>query len=202
MMKEEAMNHHEPRVSSGVTRRAALAGLGAGGIGAALAARGRVAAAQEVQSDAMANHPIVGAWMVTTPTGPALAVFSADGTNIQGVSTTQAGPQGVTFTGAQVGTWEPVDERRVHFTGVQLLTDATGAFVGSVTIDGHPQVSDDGQSFIDDAPETTITIRDAANTVRDVINPFPGGPPATGVRMGVGAPGFPEGMPAAGTPTT
>src|SRR3712207_5463094 len=101
--------------------------------------------------------------MVAAPTAPALAVFAADGTNVQGVPTAQAGPQGVTFNGAQIGTWEPVGERGVHFTGVQLLTDATGAFVGSVTIDGHPRVSDDGQTIVDESPETTITIRDAAH---------------------------------------
>jgi hypothetical protein len=159
------------------------------------------AAAQEATPGDLASHPIVGVWTVAAPTGPALAVFSADGTNIQGVPAAQAGPQGVTFTGAQVGTWEPIDERQVHFTGVQLLTDATGAFVGSVTIDGHPRVSEDGQSIVDDDPETTITVRDATHNVVDVIKPFPGGPPATGVRMGVGAPGFPEGTSAAGTPT-
>ena len=163
---------------------------------------GALAQEPDATADALASHPIVGVWMVATPTGPAWAVFSADGANIQGVPTAQAGPQGVTFTGAQVGTWEPDGDRRVHFTGVQLQTDANGTFTGTVTIDGHPRVSDDGQAFIDDAPETTITIRDAANTILDVIKPFPGGPPATGVRMGVGAPGFPEGAPAAGTPAT
>ena len=181
-----------------VSRRTSLAGLG-GSLGLTLTSC-RHTSAQEGAGD-LAGHPIVGVWMVTTPTGPALAVFSADGTNIQGVPTAQAGPGGVTFTGAQVGTWEPIDERRVHFTGVQLLTDATGAFVGSVTIDGHPQVREDGQRIVDDAPETTITIRDAAHNVVEIITPYPGGPPATGVRMGVGAPGFPEGTPAAGTPT-
>ena len=150
----------------------------------------------------MANHPIVGAWMVTTPSGPSLAVFFADGTNIQGVPTVQAGPQGVTFTGAQVGTWEPDGDRRIHFTGVQLHTDATGTFVGTVTIDGHPRVSDDGQTLIDDAPETTVTVRDAANTIVNVITPSPGGPAATGVRMGVGSPGFPPATPTGGTPTS
>ncbi len=150
----------------------------------------------------LANHPIVGSWMVTTPIGPSLAVFFADGTNIQGVPAVQAGPQGVTFTGAQVGTWKPDGDRRIHFTGVQLHTDATGAFVGTVTIDGHPRVSDDGQSLIDDAPETTVTVRDAANNVVNVINPNPGGPPATGVRMGVGSPGFPPATPATGTPSS
>ena len=196
------MNHQQTRVSpSGLTRRTALVGLGAGGIGVALAARGGIATAQEAQSDAMANHPIIGVWMVAAPLGPALAVFSADGTNIQGVPTAQAGPQGVTFTGAQVGTWEPDGDRRVHFTSVQLHTDANGTFTGSVTIDGHPRVSDDGQSFIDDAPETTVTVRDAANAIVAVI-PGPPAPPATGVRMGVGAPGFPATTSAASTPTS
>jgi hypothetical protein len=39
--------------------------------------------------------------------------------------TAQAGPPGVTFTGAQVRTWEPVGERGIHFTGVRLQTDAS-----------------------------------------------------------------------------
>src|SRR5215213_9883692 len=100
------MTTHRP--GAPVTRRTALAGLGAGCLGVALAATARQASAQDATAEAMANHPIVGAWMVAAPTGPALAVFLADGTNIQGVPTAQAGPQGVTFTGAQVGTWEPV----------------------------------------------------------------------------------------------
>jgi hypothetical protein len=174
-----------------VTRRAALAGLGAGGLAVALATAARPAAAQ---SD-MANHPIVGVWNVSTPGGPAMAFWGADGTNIQGVTTVVPGPNGVTYTGAQVGVWEPVDDRTIHFTGVQIHTDANGVVTGSVTIDGHPRVSDDGMTFIDDSPETTVTIRDAANNVLDVIT---GGPPAMGRRMSVGAPGFPE---AAATPT-
>jgi hypothetical protein len=181
-----------------LNRRSTLASIGLVATAAGLGA-GRRVAAQDVE-DGLAAHPIIGAWMVSTPTGPALAVFSADGTNIQGVPTAQAGPQGVTFTGAQVGTWEATGPASIHFTGVQLHTDAAGAFIGTVTIDGHPRVSDDGQSFVDDAPETTITIRDAAGSVVDVINPFPGAPPATGVRMGVGSPGFPEMTPTAATP--
>jgi len=43
-----------------------------------------------------------------------------------------------------------------------------------------------------------VTIRDAAHQVVQVVtNP----PLVTGVRMAVGAPGFPEGTPAASTPT-
>jgi hypothetical protein len=196
------MTRHPAFSLSGLNRRRLLGSAGALAATLGLASHVEQASAQEATPTGMATHPIVGAWMVSTPIGPALAVFAADGTNIQGVPTAQAGPQGVTFTGAQIGTWEPTGPRSIHFTGVQLHTDAAGTFTGTVTIDGHPRVSDDGQTFIDDAPETTITIRDAAGSVVEVIKSFPGGPPATGVRMSVGAPGFPDGTPTAGTPTT
>jgi hypothetical protein len=44
-------------------------------------------------------------------------------------------------------------------------------------------------TFVDDSPETTVTIRDANHNVLNVLT---GGPPAMGRRMSVGAPGFPE----------
>ena len=78
----------------------------------------RRAPAQEAAPDTRVSHPILRVWMVAVPTDPALAVFSTDGANIQSAPTAQAGPQGVIFTGAQIGTWEPADERRIHFTGV------------------------------------------------------------------------------------
>jgi len=183
--------------TSNLSRRAALGGVGAAAAALSLGHLQR-AAAQDATPDAMANHPIVGAWMVTTPAGPSLAVFFADGINIQGLPATQASPLGVTFVGPQVGTWEPTGPRSVHFTGVQWHSDATGALVATVTIDGYPTVSADGQTLLDDNPESGPTIRDAAGTVLDVLR---GGPPVTGVRMGVGSPGFPETSPAASTPT-
>ncbi len=88
------MMHDDPTpATSTISRRTALVGLG-GGLGLAVAAAARPAAAQDA---AMANHPIVGNWMVTTGAGPAMAVFLADGTNIQGLPATQAGPNGVEF---------------------------------------------------------------------------------------------------------
>jgi hypothetical protein len=184
--------------TSNLSRRAALGGVGAAAAALSLGHLQR-AAAQDATPDAMANHPIVGAWMVTTPAGPSLAVFFADGINIQGLPATQASPLGVTFVGPQVGTWEPTGPRSVHFTGVQWHSDATGTLVATVTIDGYPNVSADGQTLLDDNPESGPTIRDAAGTILDVLR---GGPPVTGVRMGVGSPGFPEATPAASTPTT
>jgi hypothetical protein len=184
-----------------VSRRTALAGLGATGLGLALAATARQASAQGATPDAMASHPIVGAWNVMTPMGPSLAVFSADGTNIQGLPATQTGPEGVTFVGAQVGKWEPVSERGIHFTGVQLHSDANGTFTGTVTIDGYPVVSEDGLNLIDDQSQVMITIRDATGAIVQQI-PGAGSPPVTGNRMGVGAPNFPAATPEAGTPTS
>jgi hypothetical protein len=127
----------------------------------------RPAAAQDATPDAaaMAAHPIVGAWMVATPAGPSLAVFFADGTNIQGLPAAQTGPFGISFVSPQVGRWEPTGPRRVHFTGVQLHANAAGALVGTVIIDGHPTVSDDGQTLRDDDPASGPTIWDATGAI-------------------------------------
>jgi hypothetical protein len=195
------MDNKPTRSSSTVTRRSALAGLGAGSLGLAFAVTTHSALAQDAATE-MANHPIVGNWMVTTGAGPAMAVFLADGTNIQDLPATQAGPNGVEFVSTQVGSWEPVSERGIHFTGVQLHSDANGTLTGTVTIDAYPVVSEDGQTLLDDDPRSGPIIRDATGTV---VADFRGsGPPATGVRMGVGigVPDLPVGTPTAGTPTT
>ena len=103
------------------------------------------------------------------------------------------------FNSAYVGTWEPETDRRAHFTAVQLLSDADGTFLGSVTVDGHPEASEDGQRFVDDNEMVVVTIRDAAGTVLQQVSGA-GAPPVTGIRMAPGTPGFP-GENAATTPT-
>jgi len=148
----------------------------------------------------MATYPIVGVWNVKATPGPNVAVFFADGTAIFALPTSSAGPQGVQFVSALVGTWEPVSARGVHFTSVQQISDANGTYTGSATVDGHPVVSEDGQTLLDDAPETTVTIRDAAGAIVTVVPGSQTTPNATAIRMGVGTPGFPEGTPTAGTP--
>jgi hypothetical protein len=182
-----------PRVDVPLSRRAAVTGLGAGGL--ALVGR-RVAGVSAQTNPDLANHPIVGTWNVLTPGGPALVVFLADGTNIQGLPATLPGPNGVTFVSTQVGTWEPTGERSVHFTGVQLHSDADGTFIGTVTIDGCPEVGEDGQSLYDVESQPFITTRDAVGTVVQQVEGA-GAPPVTGSRMGVEAAGFPEGTPEA-----
>ena len=144
---------------------------------------------------AMANPPL--------PEDPQVAVpsfFGADGSVLLMFPLTQAGPQGVQFDSAYVGTWEADGDRRGHFTAVQVLSDANGTFLGTVTVDGYPEASEDGQTFVDDGSRVLITVRDPAGAV---VAQFPdtSGRPVTGTRMGVGSPGFPEGTPVAATPT-
>lgn len=182
------------RASAPVSRRTALAGLSAGGIGIALAAQGS-GAAQEISR---ADHPMTGVWMAMAnpplPDDPQVAapsIFGADGTVLLMFPLTQAGPQGAQFNAAYVGVWEPYDEQTAHFTATQSLSDAEGTFLGTVTVDGHPKVSEDGMSFSDDGSLVTVTIRDATGAVVTVVPPGTPGRPVTGIKMRVGNPGFP-----------
>lgn len=194
------------RPPTAVSRRAALAGTGAASIGTGLALAGfpgRAAA----QDATLADHPMTGTWLAMAnpllPDAPQVAVpsvLAADGSVLLMFPLTQAGPQGVQFNAAYVGTWEADDERRAHFTAVSVISDATGAFLGTVTVDGYPEASEDGQTFIDDGSRVVITVRDPAGAVVDQF-PDTSGRPVTGTRMGPGSPGFPAATPGAGTPT-
>ena len=184
--------------------------MGAGGLGLALAAAARPAAAQDALPD-FSDHPMTGTWLAMAnpplPDAPQVAapsLLGADGSVLLMFPLTQAGPQGVQFNSAYVGTWEPDGERRAHFTAVQVLSDANGTFLGTVTVDGYPEASEDGQTFADDGSRVTVTIRDPAGAVVQQVLPTgaPSGRPVTGMRMGPGVPGFPAGTPAAGTPTS
>jgi hypothetical protein len=74
-----------------------------------------------------------------------------------------------------------------------------GAFLGSVTVDGYPEVSEDGESFVDDGSRVIVTIHDVTGAIVQQL-PGTGAPPVTGIRMTPGVPGFPQGTLAAGTP--
>ena len=148
--------------TAAVSRRTALAGIGAGGLGLALATTARGGAAQDAAAE-MAGHPIVGVWNATTPGGPSLATFLADGSATFANPPTAADPtHGVVYQSSSVGTWEPVSERGIHFTASLVITDANGVHVGYYTNDAYPVVSEDGQTLVDDQSQGTVTIRDAA----------------------------------------
>ena len=199
------MNQRQRDLS--VTRRAALGGAGAL---AATLGLGHSASPAYAQDADLSGHPLTGTWMAMAnpplPEDPQFAapsLFAADGTVLLLHPVTQRGPQGPIFTSVAVGTWEPDAERRAHFTAVQSLSDAEGTFLGTVTIDGYPEASADGQTFVDDGSRVMVSIRDASGAIVDQVVPTgqPAGRPVTGVRMGVGSPGFPSGTPPAGTPT-
>ena len=205
------MQHNSLRSISILSRRAALGSAGAFaavlGVGNRL---GRAAAHQDAAVD-LSAHPMAGTWLAMAnpplpedPQFPAPSLFAADGTVLLVFPASQVGPQGPFFNAPVMGVWESDGERRGHFTAIQLMAAADGTFLGSITIDGYPEVSEDGQTFVDDGSKVMVTIRDAAGAIVDQVLPTgqPAGRPVTGVRMNPGTPGFPEQMPdAAATPS-
>ena len=178
-----------------LTRRTALAGLGAGSLGIALGNQSGRAA----QTMSTADHPLMGVWLAMAnpprrdqdPQYPAPSIFAADGTVILSFVPAHINMTGdLEYSGSPLGVWEPYDEQTGHFTVVQVLVDKTGALAGSLTIDGHPQVGADGTTFTDDGSLVTVTIRDPTGKVVNVIPPTKG-TPVTAIKMRVGNPGFP-----------
>ena len=112
---------------------------------------------------------------------------------------------GVVFLSTAVGVWEPTGERSAHVTFVQVNSDANGTYLGTVTVDGYPEVSADGQSWTDAGTQVHVTVRDASNAIVMEAGGGNGAEPITApvhaFRMKVGDPGFPEATPTAGTPT-
>lgn len=167
--------------------------------------RSREVAARQAPSS-LADHPMAGVWlaMANQPSGapqvPVPSYLGADGTVLLMFPLTQVGVQGVEFVSSYMGTWEPDGERRAHFTATQLLSDAAGVFLGSVTVDGYPEASADGQTFTDDNARVMVTVRDAAGAVVQQVSGA-GAPAVTGIRMAPGAPGFPDSAGGAATPT-
>lgn len=182
-----------------VSRRTTLAAFASSGVGLALAAA-RPAMAQDAARKDFSDHPMVGIWLAVTPDGPGPSIFLADGSFISGSSPVATGPDGsLTFMSPQIGVWEPDpdNERGIHFTTVQNVHDASGAFTGTGTVDGYPVASEDGQSFYDDGKRVRVTFRDAANTVTMVLGEDGSLPPIFGNRMVPGNPAYQEGTPEA-----
>ena len=178
-------------------RRQLLAALGGGSLALALAASPGRALAQETPD--YSNHPLTGVWLAMAnpalpenPQFPAPGVFTANGIAITNFSVSDIGPGGPMLQTGFIGVWEPYDERTGHMTVVTMQSSVDGVFLGSVTIDGYPRVSDDGATFVDDFSLVTVTIRDATGAIVQQVPPGSGGRPVTAVRMAVGAPGFPE----------
>jgi hypothetical protein len=138
-------------------------------------------AAQEDAGD-LAQHPFVGTWVATTPAGPVPTIVGPDGSFVAAFAANYFDPGvGLTFQGSALGRWEADGERGTHFTAIQVLTDAEGTYVGTFQFEGHPEVSADGQTFMDTTPQRVV-VRDANNTITfDQI--LPAEPPVTGIRL-------------------
>lgn len=187
--------------NAAVSRRSALAGLSAGGLGVALSTRR--AAAQDATAE-MANHPLVGIWLAGANVNElGLVHLAADGSStFQGGSIATGPDDALTFSGSAMGVWEPVSERGIHITFTWQNRDATGAVTSTVTVNGYPVANEDGRSFWDEGTQAVVTVRDPTGAVIEEIN---GVPRVAGVRVTPGKPGYEEALamlasPAAATP--
>jgi len=172
------MTDDPTRSPSAITRRTALAGLGAGGLGLALATR--PAAAQDATPAAMAGHPLVGTWIVDPePDNPAnvpsLVTYSSDGIVIDPVA-------------GFAGSWEPTGPTTAVFTLSGIPGDGSGGYIAIR-----------GPIEIDEATDTTtgpytVTIVGADGTVQATVE-------GTGRAIRLPAQSGEPGMPLAGFPT-
>jgi len=187
-----------------LSRRTTLAALAGGSLALGLGSRAAAAQAEPVDHT---GHPLTGMWLAMPPATlpedppfPAPSLFAADGTVLLSFPVCLRDANGVGFYSPAVGTWEPHDEQTGHFTAVQTITNIEGTLLSSITIDGFPHVSEDGQTFIDDGSLVTVTIRDPAGAIIAVVPPGTPGPPVTAVRMSPGVSGFPDDAPGEATP--
>ncbi len=144
------------------------------------------------QDTSPADHPVVGAWIVSTPSGPAIEAFHADGTYTAAFPVSGVPPSGLTYQSTQIGVWEPTGPQTAHLSVLFLYSGTDGAFTGSFTYDGSQTVSEDGSSIIAD-DGGTATVRDANGEVVMVLPADHG--VVVGSRMRVGSPGYPVGSP-------
>jgi hypothetical protein len=184
------------RTTDSISRRTALAGLGATGLGLALAATTHHASAQDATPTAMVSHPIVGTWIVDrnpddTADAPTLNVISADGTITDPV-------MGV------AGVWQATGPRTLNFTlvGITVETLAGGGAGSYAVIRGTGEVDDAGETLTGSASVTIVaadgtvlaSLKGTNRAIRLHVEPEDAG--------GTPLAGFPAWTPATPTPAT
>jgi hypothetical protein len=180
------------RTTDSVSRRTALTGLGATGLGMALAAATHHASAQDATPTPMAGHPLVGTWIVdrnpADPTEmPTTNVLTADGGLID------------PSVGA-VGVWAATGERTANFTLIAIFAESGGSYFivrGSLAVDAAGDTATATVSQTHVAPDGTVLDQSAQGTgnyLRLRVEP----------QDAVGQPlaGFPAWTPATPTPAT
>jgi len=147
------------------------------------------------QDTEMANHPLVGTWLLVDAEHPddppSLVVFTSDGIYLQ---TDYDGTTGY-------GSWEATDATSAEMTFVQQFPDDEGNFGGSAIIRAAIEADPNGQQFTasysievssDDAPEgefgpgavraTRLAVEPMGTpvgTLDDLFGSFEGTPEAT-----------------------
>ena len=179
------------RSSTSVSRRAALAGLGAGGAGLAVAASTR---SVHAEGAAMAAHPLAGAWLVSTSPSMATAIctLNQDGTALVALPVCEDNGSGtVAYTTPGIGTWQSEGSRGGYVNVVQVLSHATGALIGTRSTHYFPVVGEDGKSFTAEGRFTRVVVRDSTGELIKIIGEDGELSEISGVRMSPGSPGFP-----------
>ena len=179
------------RSSTSVSRRAALAGLGAGGAGLAVAASTR---SVHAEGAAMAAHPLAGAWLVSTSPSMATAIctLNQDGTALVALPVCEDNGIGtVAYTTPGIGTWQSEGSRGGYVNVVQVLSHATGALIGTRSTHYFPVVGEDGKSFTAEGRFTRVVVRDSTGELIKIIGEDGELSEISGVRMSPGSPGFP-----------
>lgn len=174
-----------------VSRRRALTGLGVGGLGIAFATARSGVAAQDATPAVIADHPIVGTWMVDlvpddTTDPPTVIICTVDGAVFDPVRGTG-------------GRWQPTGPRSVAWTLVGPAPDGSAAaIVARAAID----VDESGAHYTGSA---SITLVAPDGTVMGAFPNVPHGTrlPIEPVEAG-GSPlaGFPIWAPATPEPAT
>jgi hypothetical protein len=168
------------RSSSNLSRRAAL-----GAVSAAAATMGlaHVERTTAQEGSNLADHPLVGTWVVMSTGGLVPQTHHADGSFIAAFPPNYVDPAlGLTFQGPGLGRWESTGARGGRFTFLQALSDGAGTYVGTFQLAAELEVSEDGQSW-SGTNEAHIIVRDASNAISlDQVVTFD--TPVTATRMG------------------
>lgn len=188
-----------------LTRRSAIAGLGAGSLGLFLGASAAVAESSVETGGSgggkllsTTTHPLAGRWLsrLALPSRPDIEVtaptfFGADGTVVMCLPSVEAEEQGIHAGGIALGCWEPMAADLGHFTAVQAMSNLDGEYIGTVTIDGYAQTDAEGLGFAVRSEDNLFVVRDAGDAVVEELFASTAHP-MRGLKMRVGSAGFVE----------
>jgi hypothetical protein len=142
----------------------------------------------------MAEHPLAGAWLVSTSPSMATAIctLDKDGTALVALPVCEDNGSGtVSYSTPGIGTWQSEGSRGGYVNVVQVLSHATGALIGTRSTHYFPVVSDDGKSFTAEGQFTRVVVRDSTGALIKIMGEDSELPKISGVRMSPGSPGFP-----------